>query len=103
MKVSTKVKETPDQIAARQAEEARIAAAEAKSQSQEITALGRNASRRTRQVIRAFGARNATAAFGGLGGLAAAASGGATVTGGGVTGGMSYDFGDFLASEGPRA
>lgn len=72
MKTPKAPAETPEQIAARKKEEARIAASEARAQSDEIAALKRDRLRRSETVRARFGARNAMSPFGGVGSAAPA-------------------------------
>lgn len=74
--------ESPEQRAARQAEERRIQIAQMKADSQEITAMRRLQDRKTKATLRMFGGKQATAGLGGLGSTASGASG---------TSGASYD------------
>ncbi len=97
MKQPKAPRETAGQIAARTAEEQRVAAAEAKAHGQQLTALGRDARRRTTQVRRAYGARTTlNSGLGGLGGMAGVGetSGGAGASGGG---GGGFGFGEGAA------
>lgn len=81
-----KSKESPEAKAAREAEEQRIAVMQARADAEETAAGRKLLSRRTRQVIRLFGARQALA---GVGVGTQAATGGGAISLPGFTGGSA--------------